>query len=141
MHHSRGFVLYPKHLSTVQTLQGMRMNIREGRREMRSGHPATHSACLLQESGSLKTLLPKQDGKVLQAAYLGPGTWVCFRKNRKDKAMDKNQYNKLEKKALASRHIIYEFPLLVSKTDPESSQSTSSHLYLPVTLIEVVREG
>ena len=43
VHHSRGFVLYQKHLSTVQTLQGMRMNIREGRREMRSGHPATHS--------------------------------------------------------------------------------------------------
>lgn len=61
----------------------------------------SNAQSLLQESGSLKTLLPKQDGKVLQAAtFVLEHTYASEKKNKKDKAMDKNQYNKLEKKLL-----------------------------------------
>lgn len=55
--------------------------------------------------------------------------YASEKKNKKDKAMDKNQYNKLEKKLLLPGIQYMNFLHLSAcqKWNPESSQSTSSH--------------
>lgn len=75
--HSRGFVLYQRHLATERTLsrwgQWPRTPKRVEGEEVRSSSSTQFLKKGLQESGLLKTAQPKQP-KVLWASYLCPRT-------------------------------------------------------------------